>query len=365
MSVIISNSNQKLENTHNYGIDLLRILSMLFVVILHILLHGNALLPQISTFVSDYILWGWEAIAFCATNIFAMISGYVSIYSNFKISRWIRIWLQVFFYSVLISLIMYLVKSPEIQISTLIRAFFPVLSGQYWYFTSYTGMFFLIPILNLCIKKMPRTGLKVALLLIVFGAQFVFKSEFWGINNGCSTLWLCIMYVLGGYIRYYNVDKRIKIKKAIILLILVYLAMIFSRIIIHYVTIYFFGRPLLVGIFYNYLSFPCIVSAALLLCIFSQIKIKKDSKIIQKLSSASFGVYLIHEHPLMIPVFFENRFVWFTGTWISLIVIPLIALCVYVICALIELFRIKLFEKLKITSFFKCIDYKFSCFIEK
>lgn len=153
MSVIISNSNQKLENTHNYGIDLLRILSMLFVVILHILLHGNALLPQISTFVSDYILWGWEAIAFCATNIFAMISGYVSIYSNFKISRWIRIWLQVFFYSVLISLIMYLVKSPEIQISTLIRAFFPVLSGQYWYFTLYTGMFFLIPILNLCIKK--------------------------------------------------------------------------------------------------------------------------------------------------------------------------------------------------------------------
>ena len=69
----------------NYGIDLLRILSMVFVIVLHSLGQGGILSASVSQSSQYKAAWLLEIIAFCAVDIFGLISGYVSYNKTTKI----------------------------------------------------------------------------------------------------------------------------------------------------------------------------------------------------------------------------------------------------------------------------------------
>ena len=66
------------KSNRNYGIDLLRIVSMFFIIILHTLGQGGIVKNTISTTPQFRYAWALEIIAYCAVDIFALISGYVS-----------------------------------------------------------------------------------------------------------------------------------------------------------------------------------------------------------------------------------------------------------------------------------------------
>lgn len=71
----------------NYGIDFLRIISMFMIVILHILGNGG-ILASVQIGSSNYHLaWILEIASYCAVNCYALISGYVGIYSVHKYSN--------------------------------------------------------------------------------------------------------------------------------------------------------------------------------------------------------------------------------------------------------------------------------------
>ena len=61
----------------NYGIDLLRIISMFFVLILHCYGQGGIIYHATQGTIQYKFSWMIEIIAYCAVNIFALISGYV------------------------------------------------------------------------------------------------------------------------------------------------------------------------------------------------------------------------------------------------------------------------------------------------
>ena len=61
----------------NYGIDALRVIAMFMVTILHILTQGG-ILNASGRFTSQYEAgWLLQTMAFCAVNVYALISGYV------------------------------------------------------------------------------------------------------------------------------------------------------------------------------------------------------------------------------------------------------------------------------------------------
>lgn len=138
------------KNERNFGIDLLRILAMYMVVVLHVLGCGGILETCEQFSVNYYIAWFLETSAYCAVNVFAMISGYVMVSTRFNGFKMIPLWLTVFFYSLVITILFKFVPSLSI-IHTVTKAelikaiFFPVVSRQYWYFTAYFGMYFFIP----------------------------------------------------------------------------------------------------------------------------------------------------------------------------------------------------------------------------
>lgn len=136
-------------DSRNYGIDLLRIICMLSVVILHILAHGGVL--QIaSSPIGFSAAWLWEILAYPAVNCFVMISGLVGYRGDRyypKLRNIISLFFTVLFYSVTLCIIFKLIYPQEVGILSIIKAVLPVTTEQYWFFTSYFAMFLISPML--------------------------------------------------------------------------------------------------------------------------------------------------------------------------------------------------------------------------
>lgn len=76
----------------NIGIDLLRIFAMLMIIVLHLLGQGGILREDLSIY-NEVANW-LDICSCCGVNIFAIISGYVGIKSEWKVKRIIKIELQ-------------------------------------------------------------------------------------------------------------------------------------------------------------------------------------------------------------------------------------------------------------------------------
>ncbi|UVD34101.1 acyltransferase family protein [Lacticaseibacillus paracasei] len=120
----------KTNNERNYGIDLLRIFSMVSVVILHNLYQGG-ILPQLKTNNPNWWqFWLLENLAIVAVNVFAMITGYVSMMHRFKSDRVLQVVFQTIFWSVTVSVTLYQLRMP-ISVETVKASFYPL--AQFWY----------------------------------------------------------------------------------------------------------------------------------------------------------------------------------------------------------------------------------------
>lgn len=75
----------------NYGVDALRIFAMFMVVILHILTQGG-ILNASERFTSQYeVGWLLQTAAFCAVDVYALVSGFVSCYTKYRYRNIIEI----------------------------------------------------------------------------------------------------------------------------------------------------------------------------------------------------------------------------------------------------------------------------------
>ena len=113
----------------NYGIDLLRVVSMFYILLLHSLGRGGLLKNTVEGSTQYNLVYFIEICAYCVANIFALISGYVS-YSDekkkIKVSNYINLWLEVVFYCLAFTAIFNIIKPQEILPVTYLISIFPV-----------------------------------------------------------------------------------------------------------------------------------------------------------------------------------------------------------------------------------------------
>ena len=84
----------------NYGVDLLRIVAMFYVIVLHVLGRGGALAASDSGSSQYAVSWLMETWAYCAVDCFALISGFAAYSEKERPTRYanyIMLWLQVVF----------------------------------------------------------------------------------------------------------------------------------------------------------------------------------------------------------------------------------------------------------------------------
>lgn len=349
----------------NIGIDLLRIISMIMVVLLHILNFGGILKHAKFLSLNYEIAWLLEIIAYCAVNCYALISGYVGITTKIKYQNIIKLWLRVIFYTTTITLIFYIINPNTISNLNLLKVFFPILFSTYWYFTAYFCMFFFIPYLNILINNLNKhqaIKLLITIIILFSVVTTITPNDIFTINKGYSVIWLSLLYLIGGIIKKYNLFKNWPTKKLIIGFILCILITWLSKYLTEFTTLEISNKIINSIYFIKYNSITILFEAIFLLIIFSRIKILSGAKYIKYISSLSFSIYLIHMHPLIVEHLIKNKFISYLSfpfyTFIIAILSSVIFICV--VCLIIDILRNKLFEKIKVNQFSDYIVSKIS-----
>ena len=311
----------------NYGIDLLKILSMINIINLHINLFSPLLnlKPNHPKYKQIYRL---EAFSFWAVDAFGIISGIIS-YERYKFSNIIYIWFEYFFYSVTLSIYFY--SKSIISKRTFVYHFFPLAIRRNWYVNAYILMYFLLPFVINSIKSMNKSlfGKIIFCLLFIHSIYHTIikfnirNTNFDFIDGGYTSLWLLILYIFGSYLGKYLLNKIIFFSKIFPFTIYLFSSFITSEYIFYSFEKYKFPNR----IFLEYFSPTIIIQALSLIFFFWNLNI--TNKYIKSLAPK----YL----------FFKIYF---------------ISILVYLICAIIDYFRFLLFKIIRIRIICNYIEKK-------
>lgn len=297
----------------NHGIELLRIFAMLLAAVLHILKKGGVITASEGNLAAYSTVWLLEAAAYCAVNCYALISGYVG-YSDrpkpLRLARCIELWLQVVFYSVIITTVYCIAGVGSVGVSNFADAFLPVTSKQYWYFTAYIGMFFFIPLLNALVRRLNRRALvSLCIMLIAVFSLYDTFASFWkkdplALVGGHSPLWLGVLYIFGAAMKKLHVPESMSSKKALL---------IYASAAVFTALFKITGDRLLRfvpgSLFVRDTSPTVLLCAAALLVAFARFKPgRKLTEFAVLFAPAAFGVYLLHVSPLVFEHVIGNRF---------------------------------------------------------
>ncbi|MBR5707821.1 MAG: acyltransferase, partial [Oscillospiraceae bacterium] len=202
----------------NHGVDLLRLVSMLMVVVLHVLGQGGVLAAVPAPSWRYGLCWALEAASFCAVDCYAMISGYVGTGRSFRPSGIVLLWLRVVFYTLLITTVALALAPGSVGLRAYLNAVFPVMTQQYWYVSSYFCVFFFMPFLDAGVEKLPKKAAGAALIALtalLTVLPFVFGSDPFRTGSGYSAFWLAYLYLLGAYFRKYCALEKLRGIKAL------------------------------------------------------------------------------------------------------------------------------------------------------
>lgn len=308
--------------------ELLRILAMLLIICTHLYQHGIWFSPEDTLLTPKLIAGNIFAIwtGSLGNYLFILISGYFLLDSNLSIKKFFKLWLEIFSISVIIGVILYITKTPVITPSNtnyellgfnaaaipmtkkdLINCFTPTFSGNNWFATTYLVFYLFIPILNTTVKSLnQKKHLYLCLLLAILGT-FVRMLPNQALFQETNIFFFILGYYIATYIKLY--DPKLLKNQKLNILIVISLAILFILwiILILYLRnkvsfiknnfIHFFCYPFALG------RFPVLIQAIFCFAYFKNLNIP-TSKILNKLASTTFGVYLIHENR------FLNKVIW-------------------------------------------------------
>lgn len=355
----------------NYGIELLRIIAMFMIVILHTLKQGGILASVTPNSPHFHIAWILEITCFCAVNIYALISGYVLCNKPFRLSRLINLWLSTVFYTVAITSVSVAMGWNSISVNGILDAMFPISRQQYWYLSSYFGLLLLTPFLNkslTMVKKHEVITVLVPGILVVSIYPTLFSSDPLSTHVGYSTIWLCILYLIGGWIKKSDIKFRFKPRWLIATFGAMVLVTHLSKIILIYVTKNWFGIDNECNVLITFISPTIIISSIALFLFFINVKFTAlQVKIIGFFSPMALGVYIIHANPLIWSRFVKDFAVSYVqyGPIVFIILIAASALAIYLVCSLIDYIRIKIFQLAQVKRFSEFLNGKLSSLIER
>jgi surface polysaccharide O-acyltransferase-like enzyme len=124
----------------DYGIDLLRIISMLMIVTVHVIGQGGILTAAAPFSMQYESAWMLMSFALVSVNCFVLITGYVYYCKQTRYYRLATLWIEVLFYSILVMVLIYFMFPSEFGFENFWKAVIPTFytNGQfsrYWFFT--------------------------------------------------------------------------------------------------------------------------------------------------------------------------------------------------------------------------------------
>ena len=363
-ALISSNSFDNKEKQRNYGIDTLRIFSMINIINLHINLRSGLLNINSNKFKE---VWRLKTFSYFAVDCFGLISGIVA-FDKYKFSNLIYLWFITTFYTVTHHL--YLYMKNNINFKSLFLSFFPILIKCHWYVNAYFIMYLFLPFINSGIKTINKKTFKylVIFYILFFSIYYIIsaifnKKKYSFLLDGYSSSWLIILYIIGSYFGKYII-KSLNISSMIIktLYFIIYIALSLLSSEIYFIT----KNKLLI----NYLSPTMLFQAISLIIIFHSIKITNKFliKIIKFITPLTFSATLIHSKLFSLKINmilflfesikqFNSKFFFFK--------IYILSIIIFIFCILIDYIRLLLFKKMRIREICLSLERLFPKFMDR
>lgn len=341
------------------NLELLRIVSMLMVIMLHLFTQGKVL-QNVTEGVNYYFSWIMEAVCYTSVNSYMLISGYFMWRTKFKWKRIVSLYAQILFYTIVLAGITFAVMPSRLSAINFSKLL-PVFSGNNWYISIYFVLYFLTPILNSAIRSIkPSTHRSV--IGIMFLAFSIMPSVFFNadpflVNAGYSVLWFMYVYLVAAYIGKNNIQLRKSVTIIMCLMLVLVPMSKFFMDLYHLVT----GDYDIQGtFFYTYNSSPVAIASVGLFAVFLGIKIKNEkvAKFINKVAKTTFGVFYIHTF------FLYRDFIWekmgstkFVGSPVFIPYCFGIVIGVFIACSIIDFLRAKLFKLIRLDKLIDKISH--------
>ena len=357
----------------NYGIELLRILSMFFIVILHVIGFGGISYfcmqaePGTAELLTHYkVMNVMLAFAYCSVNCYALISGYVSCKSKFKPSKIISLWVTVVAINLIIYLTAYIYNPEWVAAYEFKKVFFPLINEQYWYFTAYVGLLIILPALNAAVNNIPEKQYRSMLIwmFVAFSVLTILsRKDLFKAVSGYSMLWLVLMYLAGAYFRlHFNAEKKRPFFRTGCAIVYVISALLMAFVKFHKETeLLENGAGYTVYAYdYQYNSVYVVICSLALFLLFVNIEVKNRiaGKVISFVSSATFGIYLIHLNYIIVDHIISGRYGDLTSRKpVGMVIGILVASAeIFVISAFFEKIRQRVFKVLFIDKLVSLVD---------
>ena len=343
----------KKERQSNF--ELMRIVSMFFIVGWHFLLHGGIL--DNSTGITNYIVIILSALFMVHVNSFVLLTGYFNYNKEFKFSRIVKINNSRLFYNIVIVVLFLLLGTVTESKLFMLKILSPIPRfWDHWFLVAYMLLYLISPILNRVINGFSKETLKkiiIALLIVSFLAYFT-KNEFYFMNNGFSLVSFTMLYFIGVYLHKYpiNLSEKKSKRKLMSISLIMYIVLSLCNVIIYYFgksflcssheIVRYYADMLYSG--FSYYTNPFVIFGSIFyFMVFSQINIKNT--VINFFGKYILGAYLITEHEFIRPRMYKFLGFKLDNYTIKHVLIALgLSIAIMIVCALIEFLRTKVFE---------------------
>lgn len=335
-----------IDKTRDSNIELLRIIMMFAIIAHHYVVNsgitefydfnnitGNMIFLEIFGFAGKAMI-----------NGFLLISGYFMVKYYITLKKVIKLYLQIKFYKIVIFVVFLIFGIQVFDLNDFIKTVFSVIDGVNVGFTAtFFLLYLLMPFINLLCKKLSEKQYLMLLSIMFF--YYTVIPTFYIFNDTFDELgWYIFVYLIGGYIRLYK--DRFGISKGKLLLFngIVLILIISSIIVIDYKFVSVINPLHFVS---NANKLFAILLAICLFLLFKQMKISYN-KVINKISSATFGVLLIHANSDAMRTFLWKDVFNVPSMYDSKMLIPhavTTVLIIFAVCTAIEFIRIRFIEK--------------------
>ena len=290
--------------------ELMRIVSMLFIILWHILIHGHVI-DNCENQALKTILQITQYIIVVHVNSFVILMGYFQSKGKFKIKKVIKLVMQAIFYSFVIMIIaLKLGWIEDFSSVTILNSLLP--SGamiDFWFIGAYIIVYCFSNIINKFIDCLSKKDYQKTLLILFFFLSFLpfITGQGRFSNDGYNFYSFIFLYLIGGYLRRYPLNqsyyfRNLGKKKYILLIIFIF----FMCAYLNY-SLTLFGSSInakshIFSFIANRINSSNLVYSTPMviiqtICYFELFRcLKFESKYINYISANVIGVYLIHDN---------------------------------------------------------------------
>lgn len=324
------------KNNRNSNIELLRIISMLFVIILHFNVNGAMEYCMTYNKLVYFVLILLESLCICAVNVFMLISGYF-LYNkdtiNFK-KPFVLI-CDVIIINILYEFFRFFVLKEGFSIGAIIPANYFVIF--------YVSVYFIGPFINSGLRAVKNDKMMLIVLLLVlsvypslvdvfqsvckhYGVLFADLSSITrtGSQYGYTIVNFVLMYIIGAELRKNNKQIDMLQSKNIFIGIVCCVVFICSTAILENKI----SGVFVLGCALSYANPIVIILSILVFILFLKLKINKTTNLVNALSGAAFTVYLVHTKIIH---FFIDKSLLDNGILVVLIYLLILLVSLYAI----------------------------------